>query len=108
MTRVLLALALIVAAPAMAQQAPGHDKLDVVVSFSILGDLVREVGGDYVAVVSLVGPGGDAHVYSPSPADAKTLMAAKLVVVNGLGFEGWMDRLVQASATKAVMRRQAA
>jgi len=101
--RVLLALAFVVAAPAMAQRAPGRDKLDVVVSFSILGDLVREVGGDRVAVVSLVGPGGDAHVYSPSPGDAKTLMAAKLVVVNGLGFEGWMDRLVQASATKAVV-----
>ena len=50
---------------------------------------------------TLVGPNGDAHVYSPTPADAKKLADAKLVVVNGLGFEGWIDRLIKASGTKA-------
>jgi zinc/manganese transport system substrate-binding protein len=64
---------------------------------------VRNVGGGRVEVTALVGPGGDAHVYAPSPADAKVLAAATLIVVNGLGFEGWMERLVQASATKAVV-----
>jgi zinc/manganese transport system substrate-binding protein len=105
-TRGLLVLAFVVMLPlfpAMAQPAPGEDTLNVVVSFSILRDLVREVGGKRATVVSLVGPGGDAHVYSPSPADAKILAAAKLIVVNGLGFEGWMERLVQASATRAVV-----
>lgn len=76
-------------------------KLPVVASFSILGDFVREVGGDRVAVTTLVGPGGDAHVYEPTPADAKRVAAAKLVLVNGLGFEGWLDRLAKASGTKA-------
>ena len=94
-----LLLALIFAAgPAIAQPA---DSVSVVASFSILGDLVHEVGGGRVDVVTLVGPGGDAHVYSPTPADAKKLAAAKLAVVNGLGFEGWMERLVKASATEA-------
>jgi zinc/manganese transport system substrate-binding protein len=96
-----LALALLlvpVAAPVAAQ-----DKVKVVASFSILGDLVKKVGGDRVEVATLVGPGGDAHVYSPSPADARTLAAARLIVLNGLGFEGFIDRLVQASGTKAVI-----
>lgn len=78
-------------------------RLPVVASFSILGDLVARVGGDRVAVSTLVGPGGDAHVFQPKPADAKTLAGAKLVVVNGLGFEGWLDRLVKSSGTKAAV-----
>jgi zinc/manganese transport system substrate-binding protein len=99
----LLALAgLLLAAPlavpaAWAQEMP----LRVVATFSILGDIVRNVGGDRVTVSSLVGPGGDAHVYSPPPADAKTLAAARLIAVNGLGFEGWIDRLIAVSATGA-------
>jgi len=64
---------------------------------------VKNVGGDRVEVASLVGPNGDAHVYAPTPSDAKTLAAAQVVVANGFGFEGWMDRLVKASGTKAAM-----
>jgi zinc/manganese transport system substrate-binding protein len=86
---------------AQAQAAGNGDKLSVVASFSILRDWVRNVAGDRVEVSALVGPGADAHVYAPTPADAKIVGAAKLIVVNGLGFEGWMDRLVQASATRA-------
>ncbi|MEF7613089.1 zinc ABC transporter substrate-binding protein [Aquincola sp. MAHUQ-54] len=69
----------------------------VVASFSILADLVREVGGDAFDVSSLVGPGGDAHVYEPTPAAVRQISSAQLVVVNGLRFEGWLDRLVFAS-----------
>jgi zinc/manganese transport system substrate-binding protein len=83
-------------APALAQE-----KLKVLVTFSILGDLVKNVGGDRVEVTTLVGPNSDAHVYSPAPADAKKVAAAKVVITNGLGFEGWMARLVRASGTKA-------
>jgi zinc/manganese transport system substrate-binding protein len=72
-------------------------KLPVVASFSILADLVRQVGGDRVDVVALVGPDGDAHVFQPSPQDARKVASAALVVLNGLGLEGWMDRLVKAS-----------
>ncbi|MEP9348011.1 metal ABC transporter substrate-binding protein [Xanthobacter sp. KR7-225] len=85
------------AGPAGAQEA----KLPVAASFSILGDFVKQVGGDRVAVSTIVGPNGDAHVYQPTPADAKNLAAAKVVFVNGLGFEGWMERLAKASGTKA-------
>jgi zinc/manganese transport system substrate-binding protein len=86
---------------ARAQAARNGDKLTVVASFSILRDFVAQVGGDRVEVSALVGPGADAHVYAPTPRDAKIVGAARLIVVNGLGFEGWMDRLVQASATRA-------
>jgi zinc/manganese transport system substrate-binding protein len=92
--------ALLVAGRAHAQITP-QNKLKVIASFSILGDLVRNVGGERAAVGTLVGPNGNAHVYAPSPADAKRVADAKLVIVNGLGFEGWLDRLVSASGTKA-------
>src|SRR4051812_39667549 len=75
--------------------AAAEDKVRVVATFSILADFAKNVGGDRVDVSSLVGPNGDAHAYSPSPADAKRLADAKLVLVNGLGFEGWMERLVK-------------
>ena len=77
--------------------ASAAEPLPVVASFSILGDMAAAVGGDRVAVTTLVGPGGDAHVYTPAPADAKHLGAARLFIVNGLGFEGWMERLTEAA-----------
>lgn len=80
-----------------------QEKIDVVASFSILGDLVKNVGGDRVNVTTLVGPNGDAHVYTPSPQDAKKITDAKLVVVNGLGFEGWLPRLVKSAGGQAVI-----
>lgn len=86
------------ALPALAQ--PLAQPLKVVASFSILGDMVRQIGGDAVTVTTLVGPDGDAHVYEPTPADARAVAAADLVVVNGLGFEGWMGRLTKASGYK--------
>lgn len=83
--------------------ARAAERLNVVASFSILGDFVRNVGGDRVEVTTLVGPNSDAHVYVPTPADAKKVADAKLVFVNGLGFEGWMQRLVQSSGSKAIV-----
>jgi zinc/manganese transport system substrate-binding protein len=99
---VVAAVVVLAAISAARAQAPRNgDKLNVVASFSILRDFVAHVGGDRVAVLALVGPGGDAHVYTPTPRDAKIVGAARLIVVNGLGFEGWMDRLARASATRA-------
>ena len=92
-----VAAALCLAAPAIAQES----KIPVVATFSILGDFVREVGGDRIDLSLLVGPGSDAHVYAPAPGDAKKLAAAQLIVQNGLGFEGWIGRLIKASNTKA-------
>jgi zinc/manganese transport system substrate-binding protein len=83
--------------------ARAGDRLKVVASFSILDDFVKNVGGDRVEVTTLVGPNGDIHVYTPAPADAKKVADAKLVVVNGLGLEGWLPRLVQSSGSKAVI-----
>jgi zinc/manganese transport system substrate-binding protein len=97
---VLLAAGFCALNPAAAQ-APTNGKLKIIASFSILADFVRSVGGDRLDVATLVGPNGNAHVYEPSPADAKKVADAALVFVNGLGFEGWLDRLVKASGTKA-------
>ena len=74
--------------------------LNVVTSFSILGDITQEVGGDHVNVTTLVGPDGDPHTFEPSPKDSAALSKADVVVVNGLGLEGWLDRLVKASGFK--------
>lgn len=75
--------------------------LNVVASFTILGDLAKQVGGDDVRVTTLVGADGDAHVFQPTPGDAKALKEADVIIINGLGFEGWMRRLVASSGTKA-------
>src|SRR3954451_15516743 len=91
-----LAAAFTVVNPLTAQ-----DKLSVIASFSIPGDLARNVGGDRADVATLVGANGDVHVYTPAPGDAKKISDAKLVIVNGLGLEGWLERLVQSSGSKA-------
>jgi zinc/manganese transport system substrate-binding protein len=93
-----LALA-VVACPAIAQE-----KLNVVATFSILGDFARNVGGDRVNVTTLVGPNGDTHVYTPSPADARTIANAQVVIVNGLGLEGWLPRLIGSASRKDKVR----
>jgi len=84
--------------PAGAQTTPAP--LQVVASFSILADLVRQIGGERVAVTSLVPANQDAHVFQASPAEARKLVGAALVVVNGLGFDPFMDRLIAASGRK--------
>lgn len=76
------------------------DKLPVMATFSILGDLVQVVGGDRVAVTTLVGANEDAHVFEPKPADAKNLLLTKLLVTNGLGFEPWTQKLVKSAGYK--------
>jgi zinc/manganese transport system substrate-binding protein len=77
--------------------------LRVVASFSILADMVRQVGGDAVLVEALVGPDGDVHVYEPRPKDLHTLLASRLLVRNGLGLEGWMDRLTGATGFRGTV-----
>mgnify|MGYP001451899351 CR=1 FL=1 len=97
----LIGLALAMSAAPLRAQDRLQDPLKVVASFSILGDFVKNVGGDRVDVTSLVGPDGDVHVYAPAPADARKIAAAKLLVINGLGLEGWLPRLLQASGGTA-------
>lgn len=92
-------VALSLAAPAVAQ---ADEPISVVASFSILGDMVERIGGEHVDVTTLVGPDGDTHVYQPTPAAARSVSDAEILVVNGLEFEGWMDRLIEASGFEGV------
>lgn len=92
----LLSVLLLIASPLHAAE-----RLNVVASFSILADFVRNVGGDRIDLTTLVGADGDVHVYTPAPGDAKRIAAANLVIVNGLGLEGWLPRLVQSAGSKA-------
>ena len=94
-TGVVLALAL-----GLAAQGVMAKMLNVVTSFSVLGDMVQQVGGEQVHVDALVGPDGDPHTFEPSPQDSALLSKADVVVVNGLGLEGWVDRLIKASGFK--------
>lgn len=94
-TSLLSMIAACAATPSIAE-----DKIPVVATFSILGDFVSQVGGDRVAVRTIVGPEGDGHVYQPTPADAADIAKAKVVFENGLGFEGWMERLSKSSGYK--------
>src|ERR1700724_3838926 len=97
-TCILISLAMTFAGPVRAQTPA---KLPVVATFSILADFARNVGGERIEVAALVGPNGDTHVYQPKPADAEKLGAARLILVNGLGLEGWIDRLIKASGAMA-------
>src|SRR6201996_3060428 len=101
MRRYLLLLGLVLSLGANPAQAQA--RLNVVASFSIIGDFVKNVGGDRVEVTTLVGPDGDVHVYTPTPADVRKIADAKLLVVNGFGLEGWLPRLLQAAGSKATI-----
>jgi zinc/manganese transport system substrate-binding protein len=79
------------------------DPMKVSASFSILGDMVKQVGGGRVEVFTFVGPNGDAHVYEPTPADAKDLSDSKILFINGLGLEGWMTRLEKSSGFRGIV-----
>ena len=91
----IIAAALLIAPPGLAAS-----EVTAVASFSILGDMVARVGGDRVAVTTIVGPNADTHVYEPKPGDAIAVSAADIFFVNGLGFEGWMDRFVESTGYK--------
>jgi zinc/manganese transport system substrate-binding protein len=116
MNRRLLLYAAACAVPLLIASAGAQaaDKIKVAASFSVLGDMVKQIGGDRVEVKTFVGPNGDAHVYEPTPGDTKTLADAPILVVNGLGLEGWMSRLQKSSgfkgavvtATKGIKTRQ--
>lgn len=97
-------LAAIASLGALAFSPPGHAQITppvkAVASFSILGDLVRQVGGERVEVDTLVGPGADAHVFQPAPSHARKVGQAQVVFANGLGFEGWMQRLLETAGFK--------
>jgi zinc/manganese transport system substrate-binding protein len=80
-----------------ATPAAAREPVRAVATFSILGDMVRNVGGDRIALTTLVGPDGDAHVFQPSPGYARAVAEAKVVFVNGLGFEGWLERLIRSA-----------
>jgi len=112
----IFALSALAASGLFAAQANAAEPMPVVASFSILGDLVKVVGGERVAVTTLARPNADAHEFTPSPEHAKAVLGAKLFVVNGLSFEPWAQKLAQSAgykgetvvASKGVQPRQMA
>ena len=90
---ILVGIIVSLALPVTAQSA---EKIKTLATFSILGDMVKRIGGQHVVVTTLVGPDGDTHVYRPTPAAAKAMSEADLLIVNGLGFEGWLDLMSAA------------
>lgn len=101
MTRLLPRILLAATALSVLPAAASAEPLKVVATFSIIGDMAKQVGGDRIDLAVLVGPNGDAHVYEPKPQDAARIGAAQVVLANGLKFEGFIDRVVEASGTKA-------
>jgi zinc/manganese transport system substrate-binding protein len=93
----------ILSSPWLMTTSQAAEPIPVVASFSILGDVVQTVGGDRIKVQSLVGPDADAHVFEPSPADAKTILNARLFVTNGLNFEHWAQKLAKSAGYKGVI-----
>ncbi|WP_336294460.1 metal ABC transporter solute-binding protein, Zn/Mn family [Bartonella sp. CB169] len=85
-----------------------HNKIRVIVSFSILADLVKNVGGNYISMTTLVGPNANTHIYEPTPRDAQALKNAHIIFINGLHLESFIDRLITASATKALLVKASA
>jgi zinc/manganese transport system substrate-binding protein len=99
----LAVLSIVITSPPIGIGAAYADPLKVVASFSIIGDFAKNVGGDRIELTTLVGPDGDAHVYEPKPMNAAAMAEADVVLVNGLHFEGFLQRLVEASASKATI-----
>ncbi len=80
--------------------ANAQSRIEVVASFSILADITQQIGGERLHVSTLVAREADAHVFQPAPQDAKRIAQANAVIINGLGFEGWMERLIKAAGGK--------
>src|SRR5690606_34493233 len=76
--------------------------MPVVASFSVLGDMVAEIGGDHIQLTTIIGLGGDAHAFEPTPEHARALAQARVLVVNGLGFEAWLPRLLASANFKGL------
>jgi zinc/manganese transport system substrate-binding protein len=97
------AIAATFAAPTVAPSpTPNAAKLKVVATFSVLGDFVRAIAGNNVALTTMVGPDSDTHEFEPAPSDSVKLADADVIIENGLGFEAWLDNLYIASGSKAV------
>ena len=87
-----------IAVMALTQMAQADEPMPVVATFSILGDMVERIGGEHISLTTLVGPDGDAHVYQPTPKDARSVSEAEVMFINGLEFEGWLERLAEAAS----------
>ena len=80
-----------------------EEPIPVVATFSILGDMVKRIGGEHIALTTLVGPDGDTHVYQPTPKAARSVAEADVLFLNGLDFEGWLERLAEAASFDGTM-----
>ena len=97
-TRLASVSATALAVTALPPMAQADEPMPVVATFSILGDMVGRIGGEHISLTTLVGPDGDAHVYQPTPKDARSVSEAEVMFINGLDFEGWLERLAEAAS----------
>lgn len=81
--------------------AQDSDPLTVVASFSVLADIVKQVGGEFLEISTLVPVGGDAHTFDPSPDQLVAVTEADLIVEVGNDFEPWLNDLVESSGSSA-------
>jgi ABC-type Zn uptake system ZnuABC Zn-binding protein ZnuA len=86
-----------------ARSEPTNGAIRVVATTTVLADMVRQVGGDAVDVVSLVPPGGEVHTFDPTPSDLSTVADADVVLMNGLGLDDWLGTLVSDSGSDATV-----
>ena len=94
LTSITAAVALTLSVPSTSW---ADDPIPVVATFSVLGDMVKRIGGEHISLTTLVGADGDTHVYQPTPQAARVVAEADVLFINGLGFEGWLERLVEAA-----------
>lgn len=83
------------------QEGSGGGPVKAVATYSILGDIVENVGGEEIELTTLVGPNGDAHTFEPAPSDSAEISEAAVVFENGLEFETWLDELYESSGSEA-------
>ena len=109
-TSIIASIAFVAAALLQAGPLRGAERPTVIATFSVLGDMVSNVGGDHVNLVTIVGPDGDTELYQPTLADSRVVANARVVFMNDLNdeFEPWLLPLLKQAGLPALRWWQAA
>jgi len=80
----------------------GDERVKVVTTIFPIADITKQIGGDHVGVEALLPPGASPHTFEPTPGQVKKLVQAKLFVQVGAGLEFWVNKLLEAQASKPI------